>query len=1106
MKIRVMGGLLCLLLIAAGVQAEDGTRLLRFPDIHGDQVVFSYGGDLWLASTDGGTARRLTAHPGQELFAKFSPDGEWVAFTGQYDGDEQVYVVPAAGGEPIRLTWYPAVGPLPPRWGYDNQVYGWSPDGEQVLFRSLRDAGGGVETKVYTVPRTGGLPKALPMPNSGAADFSPDGSKVVYSPLFRDFRHWKRYQGGWAQDLFIFDLASYEVEPVSHTVRTERDPMWIGEKVYFASDRDDRLNLYSFDPASSAVEQITNSDLWDVRWPSTDNQSRIVYELDGQLHILDVNTGVDQAIVVTVPDDGLWKRPRRISVADDVSDFDVSPKGERAVLVARGEVFTVPIEKGPTRNLTRSSGADDRAAAWSPDGKNIAYISDAGGEDEIWVVEQAGKTEAKKISSGHEAQLRLPLWSPDSKHIAFSDKDGKLFVVTVADGAEVEVADDIMGGVFDYEWSPDSGHLAFSLNNEAGMSRVFIWSVSGGEPRQVTSDLFDSYSPVWDTEGDYLFFVSERHYAPQISNLEWNYAGNQRDGIYALALRKDVEPLFPPESDEVDLEEEKTDEAEEKKDDKKGKKDEKADKPDKKEEKKPVVIDFDGLGDRLMRVPVEADNYTGIAAIEGHLLYSTTGPNFYGRSNIETRKLHIYSLEDREASEIVKSGLRGWLVSADGKKVLVRSEKGFELYDAKMKGGESKTVSAKGLEMDLVPTEEWEEIFEEAWRRFRDFFYAENMHGYDWVAIREQYRPQLEHVAHRSDLNYVLTEMVSELNSGHTYISGGDFEIPDRAPVGLPGALFELDTEAGRYRIASIHRGHNAEEKYRSPLTEVGVDAKVKVGDYVLAIDGVELKGGDNPYRLLQYKTDPVTLTLNTTPSMTGSREITYEPLRSEASLRYLGWVLGNYDRVTEMTDGKVGYLHIPDMGSDGIAEWIKWFYPQIRKGGLVVDARGNGGGNVSQWIIERLDSKLLGTRFGRTYDPPQTYPGTVFHGHMACLLSETSASDGDIFPHYFRESGLGPLIGKRSWGGVVGSSYTQLIDGGSVFVPRSATNDAEGNYIIEGYGVEPDIEVENDPKSVIEGKDPQLERAVAEILDAMKRDPKVYPTRPADPVKTPAS
>jgi tricorn protease len=869
MKLRLMGGLLCLLLVAAVAQAEQGTRLLRYPDIHGDEVVFSYGGDLWLATTDGGTARRLTAHPGQELFARFSPDGEWIAFTGQYDGDEQVYVVPTAGGEPTRLTWYPAVGPLSPRWGYDNQVYGWTPDGEQVLFRSLRDAGGGVENKLYTVPRTGGLPQALAMPNSGAGDFSPDGSKVVYSPLFRDFRHWKRYEGGWAQDLFIFDLASYEVEPVSHSVRTERDPMWIGDTIYFVSDRDDRLNIYSFDPESGAVDQITHSDLWDVRWPSTDSQSRIVYELDGQLHILDVNTGADQAIVVTVPDDGLWKRPRRISVADKITGFDVSPKGERAVLAARGEVFTVPIEKGPTRNLTRSSGTHDRAATWSPDGKHIAYISDASGEDEIWVVDQAGKGEATKVSDGHAAQLRNPLWSPDNKRIAFSDKDGKLFVVTVANGAEVEVADDIYGQMFGYEWSPDGGHLAFILNNETGFFRVFIWSVAGGELRQVTSDLFNSYAPVWDIGGDYLFFVSERHYAPQISDLEWNYAGNQRGGIYVVALRKDVKPLFPPESDEVDLEEEKAEKAEEKKS-KKGKKEEKGDEAEKKDDGKPVVIDFDGLGDRVMRVPVEADNYTGLDAIKGHLLYSTSGPRFNGRSNSKTRKLHIFSFEDREASEIVKSGLRAWVVSADGKKVLVRTQKGYQLHDAKMKGGEAKTVSTKGLEMDLVPTEEWGEIFDEAWRRFRDFFYVENMHGYDWAAIREQYRPQLEYVAHRSDLNYVLTEMVSELNAGHTYIVGGDFEIPDRAPVGLPGALFEFDAEAGLYRIASIYRGHNEETKYRSPLTEVGVDADA--GDYVLAIDGIELKGDDNPYRLLQHKTDPVTLTLNGSPSKEGAR------------------------------------------------------------------------------------------------------------------------------------------------------------------------------------------------------------------------------------------
>ncbi len=1098
----VIAGVLCLLLGATGAQADDGTRLLRYPDIHGDQVVFTYGGDLWLAPADGGSARRLTAHPGQELFAKFSPDGRHIAFTGQYDGDEQVYVVPAAGGEPTRLTWYPAVGPLAPRHGYDNQIYGWTPDGESVVFRSRRDANGGIEGRLYTVPLDGGLPTALPMPNSGAGDFSPDGGKVVYSPLFRDFRHWKRYQGGWAQNLYIFDLSTYEVEPVSHTVRSERDPMWIGGTIYFASDRDDRLNLYAFDPDTGSVQQITTSELWDVRWPSSDNRSRIVYELAGRLHVLDVATGDDRALTITVPDDGLWKRPHRVEVADLLTDFDISPKGERAVMTARGEVFTVPIEHGPTRNLTRSSGANDRAATWSPDGRHIAFISDRSGEEQIWVVDQSGAGEVRQVTSGHAAYLYRPVWSSDSERIAFSDKDGRLYVVTVADGAEVEVADDIFGQLRDYAWSSDGRHLAFSLNNRAGFSRLFIWSVGGGDPRQVSSDYFDSYGPAWGSGGDYLFYIAERHYAPQVSNLEWNFAGNERDGIYALALRKDVEPLLPPRSDEVKLEEDEAADDEAKGDEKKNGKAGKA--TDKKPEPKPVVIDFDGLADRVMRLPVEPANYTGLAAIEGHLLYSTSGPFFYGRSNSSSSKLHIYALEDRESSEIVASGLRSWAVSADGSKVLARTGAGFQLLDARPKANEAKTVSTAGLAMNLVPTEEWEAIFDEAWRRFRDFFYVDNMHGYDWEAIRDQYRPQLRYVAHRSDLNYVLTEMVSELNAGHTYVAGGDYEIPPRAPVGLPGARFELDEAADRYRITAVYRGHNEEKNYRSPLTEVGVDAQA--GQYVLAIDGVDLAGDDNPYRLLQHKTHPVTLTLNEKPTFDGARETSYEPLSSEAALRYLQWVLGNLERVTEMSDGRVGYLHLPDMGADGSAEFIKWFYPQIRKQGLVIDARGNGGGNVSQWIIERLDSKLLGTRWGRTSDVPGTYPSTVFHGHLACLLSETSASDGDIFPYYFREAGLGPLIGKRSWGGVVGSSYTSLIDGGSVFVPRSATNDTEGSYIIEGYGVDPDIEVENDPRSVIGGRDPQLERAVGEVLAAIELDPKVLPSRPPDPVKTPGS
>jgi len=1084
--------------------AEDGTRLLRYPDIHGDTVAFCYGGDIWSASSNGGSATRLTAHPGQEVFPRFSPDGQWIAFTGQYDGDEQVYVIPATGGEPKRLTWYPAQGPLPPRWGYDHQVYGWTPDGSAVYFRSLRDAGGGSEGRLYTVSVDGGLPQALPMPTSGAGDFSPDGTRMVYSPMFRDFRHWKRYQGGWAQDLYLFDLASSEVTPIAHSVRTERDPMWIGDTIYFVSDRDDRLNLFKADPTTGEVEQLTSHDPWDLRWPATDHRNRIVYELNGQLRIYDIASGADNAITISVPDDGLWKRPRRISVAGDIGDFGLSPKGERALFVARGEVFSAPIEKGRTRNLTRSSGAHDRVAAWSPDGAQIAYISDADGEDEIWLVDQEGSEPARQLTDGHAARFFDLSWSPDGERIAFTDYLGRLSVVTVADGAEVLVADDIRGAIGDFEWSPHGGHLAFGLNNEAGVSRIHIWSVADGKLHQVTSDHFESGSPAWDPAGDYLFYISERSYAPQISNLEWNYAGNKRDGIFAAALRADVEPLFPPESDEVTIDTDKDDDATDDTDSdkKKGKKDKDEAKDEDKPEPKVIAIDFDGLGERVMRVPVEANNYGGLAAVEGHLLYGSFGPVFYGGGFGRQTTIHLYSLEDREASELV-ADIRGAALSADGKKLLVRSGEGFKLFDVK-KEAKPETVKTSGLEMDLDPVAEWNEVFDEAWRLFRDFFYVENMHGYDWEALGERYRALLPHVAHRFDLNYVLTEMVSELNAGHTYISGGDFEIPDRPGVALPGARFELDEEAGRYRVASIFRGQNEERKYRSPLTEVGVD--IAVGDYVLAIDGRELTGSDNPYRLLQNLADSVALTVNSTASLEGSREVSFAPRSSESSLLYLDWVLGNMDRVNEMTDGTVGYLHIPDMGPDGIAEFIKWFYPQIRKEGLIVDVRGNGGGNVSAMIIERLSREMMGTRFGRTSDVPGTYPQQAFNAHMACLISETSASDGDIFPHYFREAGLGPLIGKRTWGGVVGSNFMQLIDGGSVFVPRSATNDRDGEYIIEGIGVPPDIEVTNDPASVLAGADKQLERGVAEVLEAMAADPRGLPKRPADPVKTPGT
>jgi tricorn protease len=1082
---------------AAGAQ----TKLLRFPDIWGDKVAFCYAGDVWVAPAGGGTAVRLTTHPGLELFPKFSPDGKWIAFTGQYDGDEQVYVIPSMGGVPRQLTFYPARGPLPPRGGWDNQVYGWTRDGKSVVFRSLRDAGGESRTRLYTVALEGGPEKPLPMYSSGAGDFSPDMSKMVYSPLMRDFRTWKRYQGGWAEDLWIIDLKTLASENITNNPRTDRDPMWVGNAICFASDRDGTLNLYRYDLASKKTEELTHSTKWDVRWPSTDHGTRIVYELDGELQVFDITTRQDRKIPITVPTDGLAMRPSHYAVEKYIEGFALAPKGERALFVARGDVFTVPIEKGPTRNLTDSSNAHDKWARWSPDGARIAFISDRTGEEQVWLVNQDGLAGLVQLTTDLKAMLYAPEWSPDGSRIAFSDKDGKLYVVGVGDKKLVQVARETRGLLEDYAWSPRGSFLAFSLSNPNGFRSLYIWSVADGQLHRVTDEYFNSRGPAWDPEGNYLYFLSDREYAPMISRKEFNYAAARTTGIFALALRKDSKNPFGPESDEVAIGEKKKDE--EKADKEKvaaaEKEKPKEGRPEKKDE--PLRIDFDGLAARVSRVPVEADNYENVSAVKGYLLYVRRGSPFNGRESYAKSVLVIFAMKDREASVLVEDA-PDYALSADGSKVLVQQGKSYNLYDAKPKAKDKKTVSTKDMYVDRVPAQEWTEIFNEVWRRYRDFFYVRNMHGYDWKALHDQYATLLPYVAHRADLTYVLGEMVSELNVGHTYIEGGDYETPERPRVGLPGARFELDEKVGRFRIVRIFQGQNEEEQYRAPLTEVGVDARV--GDYVLAIDSEDLKGGDNVYRLLKNKKDPVTLTLNSTPTMDGARRVTYKPIFSEASLIYLDWVNTNREKVAKMTDGRVGYLHIPDMGAPGISEFIKWYYPQIRKEGLIVDVRANGGGSVSQQIIERLNRKLLGTTFSSLREDTGTYPGTVFYGHMVCLLNETSASDGDIFPYMFRQAGLGPLIGKRSWGGVVGiSGRGPLLDGGQAFVPQGGMGSVDGKWIIEGHGVDPDIVVENDPASVAQGKDPQLERGVAEVMKAIKDKPMKLPPRPPDPVKT---
>jgi len=1081
-------------LLATSLPAQ--TRLLRHPDSHGDNVVFTYGGDLWQAPIAGGTAVRLTSTPGVELFAKYSPDGRWIAFTGQVNGDEQVCVVPSEGGEVRQLTWYPANGPLPARWGYDNQVYGWTPDSTAVLFRSLRQAWTLTGGKLYTVAlpavarQRGALPVPLPMPQAGSGDFSPDGERIVYAPLFRDFRTWKRYEGGWAQELFVFDPATGTADNISNHERTDRDPMWIDDRIWFASDRSGTLNLWSYDFDSKAVHQETSSSTWDIRWPSAGGAQdhRIVYEKGGELFWLDTNTRKESAIQIRVPDEGTSNRPRRVAAQGLIEGFDLSPGGRRTVFAARGELLTVPKEHGDVRDLTHSPGAHDKHPTFSPDGATIAFVSDKTGEEQIWLVDHQGERPARQLTKGLDTMLNGPSWSPDQKWLAFGDKDGVLRICDATTGELTTIADEPRGQIRDYQWSPCSGHLAFSMSGSTPLSQVYIWTLKDRQLRLVSRAMSNDSSPAWSDDGERLFFLGLRGFQPRLSTTyEWDFQIDRGYGIYALALRRDLPALFAYRSDEAATE------PTEKKavDDKDG------DTFD-----APIKIDFDGLADRVETVPLPLDNYAGLNVANGNLIYARRGGSYYGRGTDKPMSLHAYSLKDRKEEQL-SSSFSNYAISSDGKHALIRNGRTFEITKASPAGksGHHK-LDIANLQTSKVAADEYWQIFHEVWRRYRDFFYVANMHGHDWEALRKQYAPLVAHVRHRSDLNYVIGEMIAELSVGHAYISGGDLGAPPRPAAALPGLVLRFDQQSRRYQIDRILNGENDHATYRSPATAVGVN--LKKGDYLLAIDGRELAANDNPYELLQGKANrEVRLLVNARPTMDEARTVRLQPIGSEQNLHYLAWVEANRKRVHELSDGKLGYMHLPDMGPNGIREFLKQYYPQRDKLGLVVDDRYNGGGNVSEMVINRLQRELMMCTFGRTtgYSP---YPSAVFHGHMVCLLNETSASDGDIFPAMFRRAKLGKLIGKRSWGGIIGiTNRGQLLDGGTVNVPEFGNTEPGPKWTIEGYGVDPDIEVDNDLASVLRGEDKQLQKAVEVLLEQIKNAPPSLPTAPPAPVKT---
>jgi len=1069
-------------------------RVLRFPAVSVNQIVFSYGGDLYAVPLAGGVARKLTSYyEGYEAFARFSPDGKSIAFTGEYDGNREVYLIPAEGGVPKRLTYTPSLGrdDISDRMGPNNLVMGWTPDGKNVVFRSRMREWNDFNGQLYLVPPAGGTPEELPLPRGGFCSFSPDGKKLAYNRIFREFRTWKRYRGGMADDIWIYDFATKKVENVTNNPALDLIPMWNGDRVYFVSDRDEnkRVNLYVYDLRTKETRKLTAFTDYDIKFPSI-GPNAIVFENGGYIYRFDLASEKAEKVPVVIADDAVAARSRLAKVGDQVTNFEISPDGKRALFGAHGEIFTVPAQFGNVRNITGTPGIHERAPKWSPDGKWIAYISDRSGEDEVYLTAQDGTGEPQQLTKNADTYKYQIFWSPDSKKIMWSDKLQRLLYVDVATKEVVEVVKAERFEIPHYTWAPDSRWIAYTKPEVDVLSKVYLYSVDTKKTTEVTDGWYQSGYPAFSSDGKYLFFVSDRDFNPVYSQTEWNHAYLAMSRVYFVTLAKDTKSPFEPKSDEVAVKKEEPKPAPAKP----------GTKPEAKKESptpEPVTVkvDLDGLKARIVALPIETSNYGGITVIANSVYY------FKLKEMENQPSLMLYDLGELKEKDLGKLG--GFEVSADLKKMLIAKDRSFAIIDLPKGPINPETkLDLSGMECTVDPRQEWNQIFEECWRQMKYFFYAPNMNGVDWEAVRTRYRPLAASVGARADLTYVIGEMIGELSSGHTYVGGGDVPRPKRLNVGMLGAQFERDGKTGYYRIAKVLKGQNWDPSLHSPLTEVGVN--VREGEYLIAINGKPLNKLADMFEALNNTAGKqVTLKVNGTPDEKGGRDVVVVPVATENELYYYNWVEGNIDKVAKATNGQVGYVHIPNMGVEGLNEFVKYFYPQLRKKGLIIDVRGNGGGNVSPMIIDRLVRELVMVEVARN-SVPTPDPAAAVLGPKVALCDEFSASDGDIFPYRFKTLGVGKVIGKRTWGGVVGiRGSLPLLDGGFLNKPEFAPYDKDGKgWIIEGVGVEPDIVVENDPAREFAGIDDQLNKAIEVILEELKTKAKTLPPVPPYPIK----
>ncbi len=1116
--------------VVSAQESQEG-RLMRFPDIYKDKVAFVYGGDIWLASTSGGVARRITEGSGRELFPKFSPDGKWIAFTGQYDGNFNVYVMPAEGGQPKQLTFYQgSPQQMNDRMGIHNEVVTWTPDSKRIVFLTRRAAWNGWTKNPFTVSIDGGLPEALPMDQGGLVSYSADGTKIAYNMIFRNFRQWKRYTGGLAQAITIFDLKNNSSFDLPHTDYTDTFPMWRGNTIYFSSDRggpEHHLNLYSYDLGSKQVEQLTHFDGWDVMWPSL-GPDAIVFENAGYLYTFDFESKQPKKLSISLPADRPQTLKRWDNVSRFITDFDIAPDGKRAVFSARGEVFTAPAKEGSIRNLTRTPGIREQKASWSPDGRWIAYVSDRTGDAEVYIASQDGLGKEQPVTSGHKGFMFPPAWSPDSKKIAWADQKLNLWYTDITDKKPVKVDQGKYGEITNYNWSPDSKWLAYDKGSETGYAVVYLYSLAEAKSTAATSSMNNSYNPVFDPEGKYVYYFSDRDFNEVLGNIDFEFANPKTTRVYVATLRKDEPSPFSAQSDETEVKKTESSapdasadakakagkqskgDANKDSDKKDKEKDKDKDKDKDKEKDKPVEvkIDLDGIQDRVIALPTDPAVMRTLEAGKGFVYYLTTPiQGLSGPLTGESSAIRAFDMKERKEKTLIEN-VQNYALSSDGSKLLYQGERGaprsappFGIID--VKPGEPKKVgegaiNLGGMRAEIDPPQEWKNVFEEVWRQERDYFFEPAMNGVDWQKMHDKYAQLLPYVADRFSLTYILGDMIGELSNSHTYVGGGDY--PDLHPVnvGLLGVDFELDHASGMYRIKKIYPGENWNPELRSPLTEPGIN--VKEGDYLLAVNGRPLRAPQNPYELfVNTAGDVVMLTLNSKPSDDGSRNLQVKPINDEYGIRELNMVNSNRRKVSEATGGKVGYVYLPDMGDAGLNEFVKQYFPQIRKQGIIFDVRYNGGGFVDQLIFERLRRILSAMGAARNWES-NTDPPNVFYGSMVCITNHYAASDGDIFSYGFKHYKLGPLIGERTWGGVRGiRGDIPLMDGGYITRPEFAMYGLDSKWIIENHGVQPDIVIENRPEDVVAGKDPQLQKAIDVVLKAIQDNPKKLPVRPPD-------